>query len=243
MLPIATLVILLIISSHLSGSHNTLVESWRGDKRDHMASQGNEIKSHSLTVYAALSWSFGFKNVQQHQKLLRPLHFFSYFTTSFKEVMFSFFFLSVSLLPGLLKTMWGKEEPITFWSGSAHLDLGILTNFPQESLSSSHRMDGKCLWIAIFHRCFLRFKCRLWLGHSRTDRDLSWSHFSVVMAVCFGSTSHRNIHSQQVFESRGSRFSSKMSFIHPSLNSGQFPCPCCWEASLQHDAASPRGWY
>ena len=35
----------------------------------------------------------------------------------------------------------------------------------------------------------IRFKSRLWLGHSRTFRDLSRSHSCVVLAMCLGSLS------------------------------------------------------
>ena len=35
-------------------------------------------------------------------------------------------------------------------------------------------------------RCSIGFKSGLWLGHSRTFRDLSRSHSGVVLAVCLG---------------------------------------------------------
>ena len=35
-------------------------------------------------------------------------------------------------------------------------------------------------------RCSIGFKSGLWLGHSRTFRDLSQSHSCVVLAVCLG---------------------------------------------------------
>ena len=36
-------------------------------------------------------------------------------------------------------------------------------------------------------RCLIGFKSGLWLGHSRTFRDLSWSHSCVVLAMCLQS--------------------------------------------------------
>ena len=35
-------------------------------------------------------------------------------------------------------------------------------------------------------RCSIGFKSRLWLGHSRTLRDVSRSHSCIVLAVCLG---------------------------------------------------------
>ena len=37
-------------------------------------------------------------------------------------------------------------------------------------------------------RCSIGFKSRLWLGHSMTFRDVSWSHSCIVLAVCLGWT-------------------------------------------------------
>jgi hypothetical protein len=48
--------------------------------------------------------------------------------------------------------------------------------------------EGYCC-TAIFRslqRCSIRFKSGIWLGHSRTFRDLSRSHSYVVLAVCLG---------------------------------------------------------
>jgi hypothetical protein len=38
-------------------------------------------------------------------------------------------------------------------------------------------------------RCSIGFKYRLWLGHARIFRDLSWSHSCVFLAVCLGTLS------------------------------------------------------
>ena len=55
----------------------------------------------------------------------------------------------------------------------------------------SIRMDGKCLWTAIFRslRCYgaWQIKSGLLPGHSRTGRDLFRSHSSIVLSVCFRS--------------------------------------------------------
>ena len=59
-------------------------------------------------------------------------------------------------------------------------------------LSSAVRLDGVCRCTAIFRsfqRCLTGFKSGLWLGHSRTFKDLSRSQSCVVLAVFLGSLS------------------------------------------------------
>ena len=68
-----------------------------------------------------------------------------------------------------------------------------------------------------------RFKSGLWLGHSRTFRDLSRSHSCVVLAVCLGSLSRYKWNLGPSLRSWAlwSRFSSMISvlcFIHLSLD-------------------------
>lgn len=60
----------------------------------------------------------------------------------------------------------------------AHLDLGFLYPSSKQILSSSFRLDGKCLWIAIvrsLHRSSVGLKSGLWQGHWRTVRDFSFT--------------------------------------------------------------------
>ncbi len=64
------------------------------------------------------------------------------------------------------------------------VDLGSLSHSCWQILSCSIWLDGKHLWIAIFRslcRCSVGFNSGLWLGYSRTVRDLSRSHANVVL--------------------------------------------------------------
>uniref|UniRef100_A0A8C7Q253 Fibronectin type-III domain-containing protein n=1 Tax=Oncorhynchus mykiss TaxID=8022 RepID=A0A8C7Q253_ONCMY len=88
--------------------------------------------------------------------------------------------------------------------------------------------------------CLIGFKSRLWLGHSKTFRDLSKSHFCVVLAVCLVSLSCWKVNHHPSLRSsvHWRRFSSRISlffalFIFPSiLTSLQVP------ATEKHDAAT-----
>ena len=76
----------------------------------------------------------------------------------------------------------------------AHLYLGSFSHSSLQILSSSVRLDGEYHCTAIFRslqRCSIGFKSQLWLGHSRTLRNLSRSHSCVVLAVCLGSLNLR----------------------------------------------------
>ena len=64
-------------------------------------------------------------------------------------------------------------------------------------LSSCVRLDREQRCTAIFRylqKCLIGFKSGLWLGHSRTFRDLSQSHSCVVLAVCLGSLFYWKVH-------------------------------------------------
>ena len=109
--------------------------------------------------------------------------------------------------------------------------------FPLQHLSSSIRLDGKRRCTAIFRslqRCSIGFKSGLWLGHSRTFTELSWSHFDI-LAVCLGSLSCWKMNLTPVWSrALWSRFSSRMSlytaaFILPSIRTS-LPVP----AAEQH---------
>ena len=71
----------------------------------------------------------------------------------------------------------------------AHLCLGSFTHSSLQILSSSFRLDGERCCTATsrsLQRCSIGFKSGLWLGHSRTFRDLSRSHSCVFLIVCLG---------------------------------------------------------
>ena len=97
----------------------------------------------------------------------------------------------------------------------SHLDFGSLSHFSWQILSISARLDGKCLWTAIFrslHRCSLQFKSGLWLGHSRTDRDLS--RIIVFLKGEPSAQSEVTCTLEQVFL----KYLSEFGCIHPSLH-------------------------
>jgi len=74
----------------------------------------------------------------------------------------------------------------------AHLDFGDFLLFFSADPSSSVRLDGDCVCRNILMSllgCSVGFKSGLWVGHSRTFKDLSWNHFSIVLPVCLGSLS------------------------------------------------------
>ena len=115
----------------------------------------------------------------------------------------------------------------------AQLYLGSFAHSSLRHLSSSIRLDGKRRCTAIFRslqRCSIGFKSGLWLGHSRTFTQLSWSHSFDILAVCLGSLSCWKINRSPSLRSRAlwSRLSSRMSlyiaaFIFPSLTSLPVP--------------------
>ena len=73
-------------------------------------------------------------------------------------------------------------------------------------------------------RCSMGFKSGLWLGHSGTFTELSWSHSFDILAVCWGSLSCWKMNYRFSLRPRAlwGRFSSRMSlyiaaFIFPSM--------------------------
>ena len=73
-----------------------------------------------------------------------------------------------------------------------HLYLGSFSHSYLQSLSSSVRLDGERRCTAFFRslqRCLIEFKSGLWLGHSRTFKDLSRYNSCIVLAVYFESLS------------------------------------------------------
>ena len=115
--------------------------------------------------------------------------------------------------------LWQQLQP--------HLSLGSSGHSSLQHLSSSIRLDGKRRCTAIFRslqRCSIGLKSVLWLGHSRTFTELSWSHTFDILAVCLGSLSCWKMNRRPSLRSRvhWSRFSSRMAlyiaaFIFPSI--------------------------
>ena len=107
------------------------------------------------------------------------------------------------------------------------MDLGCFYHSSLQIVSSSVKLDGERRCSAIFRslqRCSIDFKSGLWLGHSRTFRDLSRSHSCIVLAVCLGSLSYWKINLRPSLGScvLWSRFLSRISlyfsqFIFPLI--------------------------
>ena len=102
--------------------------------------------------------------------------------------------IQTPLLSTLLKHLWQWLQPQVF--------LGMMLQSwptciwgvsPILLCRSSQALSGwECRCTAIFRslqRCLIEFKSGLWLGHSRTFRDLSRSHSCVVLSVYSGSLS------------------------------------------------------
>ena len=95
-------------------------------------------------------------------------------------------------LSTLLKNLWQWLLPRVFLGMTLQAwNTCILGVSSLKILSSSVRLGGECCCTAIFRslqrlESLIGFKSGLWLGHSRTFRDLSWSHSCVVLVVCLG---------------------------------------------------------
>ena len=102
---------------------------------------------------------------------------------------------SYPLLSTLLKHLWQRLQPRVFLGMTQHVWHTFICGVSPIILcrsSQAVRLDGECRCTAIFRslqRCSIRFKSGLSLGHSRIFRDLSRSHYCVVLAVCLGSLS------------------------------------------------------
>ena len=104
---------------------------------------------------------------------------------------------------------------ILCWSTFGSLKSSCVIRY---KLSTPVRLDGERHWSAIFRslqRCSIGFKSGLWLGHSRTIRDLSSSHSCVVLAVCLGSLSRWKVNLRPSLRSwpLWSKFSSRISLF------------------------------
>jgi hypothetical protein len=132
------------------------------------------------------------------------------------------------LLCTLLKHIWQWLQPqaiLGMTTQARHNCIWVAS--PILLCRSSQTMSGwECCCTAIFRslqRCSIRFKSGLWLGHSMTFRDLSWSHSCVFLAVCLGSLScwKVNLHPSLRSWDLWSRFSSRISVlfsVHLCLN-------------------------
>ena len=113
----------------------------------------------------------------------------------------------------------------------AHVDLGSLSRSRWQILPNSLRLEGKCLWTAIFrslHRCYMGLsRCS---GHLSAVRDLSSGHY-IVLAICCGSLSCRKVSRCLTLGSQAlwNRFSlhfedlSIFGCVHLSLSSAEEP--------------------
>ena len=124
----------------------------------------------------------------------------------------------------LYSVCWQQLQPS--W---VHLYLGSFSYSSLQILSTSVRLEGECCSTSSFRslqRCSIGFKSGLWLGHSRTFRDLSQSHPCVVLAVCLGLLSCWKVNISPSLRSWAlcSRFSSKISLYFPSILSS-LPVP------------------
>ena len=112
---------------------------------------------------------------------------------------------SQPLLNTLLMHLWQS-----FWIWCHNLGTPIFGQFCAQPFSDLSR-DVQ-----------IGFKPGLWLGHSRTFTELSWSHSFDILAVCLGSCWKMNRRPSLRSRALWSRFSSRMSlyiaaFIFPSI--------------------------
>lgn len=90
---------------------------------------------------------------------------------------------------------WKATITSLIWSSQLDhthdLDLGSLSNPSWQILSSSTNLDGRHLnWrLQVSHRSSVGWTSVFLLDHTSTVRDLSWSHDSVVLTICFMSMS------------------------------------------------------
>ena len=128
----------------------------------------------------------------------------------------------------------------------AHLATGIFSHSSRQNCSSSFKLDGFHWCTAIFksyHRFSIGLRSVLWLGHSKTFKCFHLSHSNVALAVCLGSLSCSKVNLRPSLKSQRLKQVSLKNFpvfstIQHSFNSDQFPSPCRWKTSPQHDAAT-----
>ena len=93
-----------------------------------------------------------------------------------------------------------------------------------------------------YHRFSIGLRSGLWLGHSKTFKCFPLNHSSVALAVCLGlSMSCWKVNLRSCLKSLDdwNSFPPRISlYLAPSFNSDQFPSPCRWKTSPQHDAAT-----
>ncbi len=161
-------------------------------------------------------------------------------------------------------SLFGKDA-----TSFSHLDLGILCHSSLQILSSSVRLDGKRWWTAIFRslqRCSIGFKSGLWLGHSRTVTEFTFTftfshladafiqsdlqlgvvvkpllrYFSCVLRVIVLLEGKPSAQSEvlSTLEKVFIQDIPVLGRIHLSLDCNQSSCPCSWKTPPQHDAAT-----
>ncbi len=127
----------------------------------------------------------------------------------------------------------------------AHTETEIFAHSSLQNSSSSVRLDGHCLWTAIFkscHRFSIGFRFGLWLGYSNT-LCFDLNHSIVALAVCLGSLSCWKVNLRPSLKSfaDSNRFSSRIAlYLAPSIFPStvtSFPVPA--EEKLPHTMMLP----
>lgn len=128
-------------------------------------------------------------------------HIFNFFFCNFIKILKTKIFHTYqacrpSVFQYMQKSLWQQFQLRVFLGKSLYrllslffFFLGVLSHSSLLILSSSVRLNGKCLRTAIFmslHRCSIGFKFELWVGHWWPDRDCYIDFFT-----CNTYSSHR----------------------------------------------------
>lgn len=133
-------------------------------------------------------WTNYSTNLQWLQKIFRLLHFWHTLCCTFIWINI---FANQSTLNNLWqvqidleKSLWQQLQLQVFLAKSHKLCTPVYGQFIPLFLKSPLKLCRVgSVWTAIFrslHRRSMGFKSGLWLGHSRTVTDMSWSHSSIV---------------------------------------------------------------
>ena len=159
------------------------------------------------------------------------------FTKVFRP--FTQYFVETSLAAITASSLLGYDA-----TSLAHIYLGSSSHSSLQILSSSVRMDGEHCCTAIFRslqRLSIGFKSGLWLGYSRTFRELSRSDSCVALTVCLELLScwKVNLHPSLRSWVLWSRLSSRIYMYFAPFNFASIlsPSPCRWKTTPQHDNA------
>ena len=99
------------------------------------------------------------------------------------------------LLSTLLKGLWQRLQPLVFLGMTPQAWHTCVWGVSHILLCRSSQALSGWMWSVAsqlfsgLQRCLIGFKSWLWLGHSRTFRDLARSHSCIVLAVGLGSLS------------------------------------------------------